>query len=32
LRARTGMATANLSFNTTTGALTVASVTIGNFQ
>ena len=32
LKARTGMATANLSFNTTTGALTAASVTIGNFQ
>jgi hypothetical protein len=32
MKARTGLATANLSFNTTTGALTGASATIGNFQ
>jgi hypothetical protein len=32
LKARTGMVTANLSFNTTTGALTAASASIGSFQ
>jgi hypothetical protein len=32
MKARTGMVTANLAYNTTTGALTSASVTIGNFQ
>jgi hypothetical protein len=32
MNARTGMVTANLTYNTTTGALTSASVTIGNFQ
>jgi hypothetical protein len=32
MKARTGMVTANLTYNTTTGALTSASVTIGNFQ
>src|SRR5258706_11532799 len=32
LKARTGMVTANLSFNTTTGALTAAAASIGSFQ
>jgi len=32
MKARTGMVTANLTYNTTTGALTSASVSIGNFQ
>src|SRR5713101_2045610 len=32
MKARTGMVTVNLSYNTTTGALTGASATIGNFQ
>jgi hypothetical protein len=32
LKARTGMVTANLTFNTTTGALTAASASIGSFQ
>jgi len=32
LKARTGMATLNLSYDTTTGALTAASASIGNFQ
>jgi hypothetical protein len=32
MKARTGMVTANLTYNTTTGALTGASLTIGNFQ
>ena len=32
MKARTGMVTANLAYNTTTGALTSASVIIGNFQ
>ncbi len=32
LKARTGMATVNLTYDTTTGALTSASATIGNFQ